>query len=547
MSTSDGSTAITIENINTSDVVYQWGDGGFAVGVLLMGRLHGISGQVVDGVQNLETTIDTVEMQAGTVATLVLRVACSQSAAPRLFEDAVGLPDERDLLAHRLALWGSEVPCLGSPDLPDATYPTVNAPTREYGTLHTFFDPDAWSAAVALAYSGIDILQRRARNIVERAIDNIRPDGLIPHHFDGSWPEYVAISGSPQPGPNLFVIEAATDIACATGDLAWLRQMWGKGIRSAAIWLLTQLDETRGLLNVVGALWVDVFRRSGFTLDTNAMAVRTFSRAAEVARVLADPLADRLEGAANSIRENIGALWAKDHFVTSRSPDWSQVDDHEDAENYLAIATGAASPEQGSRIVDHFDSALRMHPEGRGTLVSLRRYESEDCYLGNVGDSDIAMARLWWADLLARRAMGDTESFRQLFTPVRDDLVDNVWMRERYSSTGVPVRADGYHEYPDLIDFLLREGVYGLSIDMASVRIRPMRPGPFDVHWGKIRLVHSEQRVYLSLADELERSVVVYGLKANACYRSEHGVTYADQHGMLQTTIRGNLDLQLDT
>ncbi len=514
------SRVVQLDEAASSVTISRWSPRSFTLSVVVAGAIVDRSRRVSEGFWDPVERVRPTSLQPGETREVVLRILDASEPAPRLFEDAVDYSDPRDLRAHRLALWASEVPCLGSLEHRGSTYPTSYAPERAYGTLHTFFDPDAWSASTALAFSGVPFLQREARMIVERSVGGIRPDGLVPHHFDGEEPLYLAISGSPQPGPNMFLIEAAIEIACATGDLEWFTNIWTGGLRRAAEWLLQQRDSDTGLLRVTGALWADTFRRAGITLDTNAMALRTFRRAAGAARIAGDDISDRLATAADAVKAGFGALWAvsDDHFVTSIAPDGTVLDDHVDTENYLAIATGGATAEQAGRIVELFDNHPLTHPGGRGTYVSLRPYTAADCYGGNVGDSDIAMGRLWWADLLARRAMGDAAAFRALFEPVRGDLLDRVWLRERYAEDGSLVRPDGYHEYPDLADNLLREGMCGLDLDLTSVAITPMRDEPFHARWGTIAISHSPERVSLSLADDLTRSVRVAGLVPGARY-----------------------------
>lgn len=520
--------------------VAEWTSEGFRVHFVLAGTAIARDA-VADGAWEAADAVSAERLAEGEARTLALRLTQSTGPVPALFEDAVAFADPLDLHTHRVALWGSQVPALDTLEFAGATYPTLHVPKRAYGDLHTFFDPDAWSSSVAIAFSGIPYLQRQAEQIIERAIGSMRSDGLVPHHFEGEVPDYIAISGSPQPGPNLFVIEAAIDIACATGNITWFRDQWDQGLRRALEWLLDSIDQPSGLLDVVGALWVDVFRRAGLTLDTNAMAVRTFARAADAARALGDPFAERLDAARESVRTGLSVLWSEDHFVTSIDAEDGSIDDHLDTENYLAIAAGATTPEQAEKIVALFDASPLTHPNGRGTFVSLRPYEAEDCYLGNTGDSDVAMARHWWADLLARRVLGDDETFRALFEPVRKDMLELLWMTERYSVDGVMVRAEGYHEYPDLLDYLLREGLYGLSLNLGSVLIAPMRPGPLAARWGAVSYRYSRNEVRLSLPDDLDRVVVIRGLVPGASYEVDDGTVVADATGELRTRMRREL------
>ncbi len=59
---------------------------------------------------------------------------------------------------------------------------------------------------------------------------------------------------------------------------------------------------------------------------------------------------------------------------------------------------------------------VHTHPGGRGTWVSERRYEKEDCYGDNDGDSDTAMARIWSAGMATHVRLGD-QHIRSCPTP----------------------------------------------------------------------------------------------------------------------------------
>lgn len=512
----------------------EWGGPGAGVWLVGAGESAAPREGETDGEFSLEQALRPERLAAGEERTVVFRVTEGDAAVTEPEPGAFDLPTEADRLAHSLALWGSVVPSLGSLEIRGSAYPTINLPERTYGPRHTFFDPDAWNPCGSLSYSGVPELVAEARDTIELALAHITDDGLVPHHFEGEEPTYVAISGSPQPGPNLFMLEAAIDHACATGDLAWLASAWERGLRRATAWLLNQLDPEVGLLHVVGALWVDVFRRAGFTLDTNAMAVRTFARVAELAELAGDELAPALRSASETIRHNLQTLWAGDHFVTSRGRGDEADDDHVDIENYLAVAVGATTPEQTAKVFELFDGSPLTHPGGRGTWVSLRRYDEEDCYLGNTGDSETAMARLLWADLLARRAVGDREGFMRLYENVRGDLLRLVWMNERYSADGEMIRAPGYHEYPAVVDAMLRWGVYGLSLDLLAVEVKPMIEGPFAVRLGEVSVEHSPQRVRLAAPGEHVRAVSVHGLPPTTAYRWDGGLVTTDADGVLR-------------
>ncbi len=454
-----------------------------------------------------------------------------------------------DARTHYTALYATVLGCVGSYDIAGSSYPTLALPERSYGDRHTFFDPDAWSVVEALSFSGDPYLEREARKILDRAFAGITDAGQIPHHFDREIPTYVAISGAPQTGPNLFWCLAALDYVCATGDDDWLRSVWAEGIVSSITWVVEHLDSDRGLLCVAGPLWVDVFRRKGFTLDTNAMAVHVLDRVSQAARYLGElGVAESLDTTARTITEGLEALWdGNDHYVTSRGRDWDRIEDKVDAENYLMVAFGLVDEARGARILERMDSGPHAHPGGKGTWVSERYYGAEDCYLENEGDSSCAMARLWWGDLRARQATGDRATFGELYEAVRADLHANTWMSERYDSQGQMVRAPGYHEYPATLDMALREGYYGVLLGLAVVEVKPMRTGPFGFRLGRTSLFHSTQRVELQVPGRGVRRFRIGGLLPGREYAGPGGsVTLAGQTGCVEVTGEAGTPLVLE-
>ena len=47
--------------------------------------------------------------------------------------------------------------------------------------------------------------------------------GQLPHHFVGTTPTFLALSGATQTGPNTFWTKAALQYARNSGNLAWLK------------------------------------------------------------------------------------------------------------------------------------------------------------------------------------------------------------------------------------------------------------------------------------------------------------------------------------
>ncbi|CAN5347937.1 hypothetical protein BH11ACT4_BH11ACT4_16300 [soil metagenome] len=442
-----------------------------------------------------------------------------------------------DAQTHFTAAYATSATTLGGYLITGSAYPTIAMPDRTYWSLHTFFDPDAWSTVGCLASSGDPYLEQEAKRVLDRALDGITESGQIPHHFDGERPIYVAISGAAQTGPNLFLCLAALDYTTATGDVEWFRGAWERGLRRAIEWVTEFYDPARQLLCVIGPLWVDVFRREGYTFDTNATAVYVLERMADAARYLDLPeVGAEFERVSAGIREGIEALWSEDHFVTARSADWEQIHDMVDSDGYLAPAFGLTVGQRSHDLLARLDRVPNMHPGGRGTWVSEVFYGPDHCYGGNTGDSATAMGRLWWADLLARQSVGDRATFAALYEAVRDDQRAYTWMRERYGAEGTMIRATGYHEYPEILDKMLREGYYGLTMTLQRVTINPMLEIPYSFSTGRVRLAHSAEHVELTVPGDGLRRFEIGGLTAMSSYSTPEGVATADAQGFVRFT-----------
>lgn len=228
----------------------------------------------------------------------------------------MGTAHRDDRLTHALALWGGSVASLDSLEIRGAVYPTLHFPFRQYGRLHTFFDPDAWSVCAVLSYSGVPELEAEARDVIELSLAHLTPDGLVPHHFDGIEP---------------------------------------------------------------------------------------------------------------------------------------------------------------------------------------------------------------------RQRIGDRERFVELFEAVRGDLLRLIWLRERYDAAGELTRAPGYHEYPDITDMVLREGIYGVTLDPLALTVNPMTREPFAVRFGRVRVVHSPEHVHLRAPGDHVRAGTVHGLTPCATYAAPGAAAVADE------------------
>jgi len=454
----------------------------------------------------------------------------------------------RDSAAYFTAVYGSAAGVLGSYTEPGSAYPTLAFPDRPYGDAFDFFDPDAWSTVTALSYSGDPLLQKEARRILERSEAALRPDGQMPHHFEGGKPTYVSIAKSSQTGPNIFWVIAASEYAAGTGNEAWLRNHYGH-LRLATDWVLAKYDPAHKLLRADGPLFIDVFRRSGYALDTNVAALYLLERMTEVAEFCGDPeSAERYRSLRRDLLQGIqNELWdGKDHFITQKNLDGSLRDLVDYDSNFAALAFGVLDSANAAKLLHRLDAGPHTHPGGRGTWVSERRYEKDDCYGGNDGDSDTAMARIWWLDMAARVRMADRSTFDALLETLESDLLREVWMPERYDDTGQPAHNNYYHEYPDVITMVLRELRFGVHVGMREVTIDPFGRANFTLRLGDLRVTYSSAALSVMVPGASDRSLTIRGLRAHTHYEVSDGRrVVTDAEGTLRCRIRAGKLIQI--
>jgi hypothetical protein len=440
-----------------------------------------------------------------------------------------------DLRVLLTGIYAGAAACLGGAEIEGSAYPTMRLPLRPYGELHTFFDIDAYFTVATLCLSGDPILEAEARRIIQRAARHQKPDGQIPHHFDRDEPVWVAISGAAQPGPNLFWLIALHDYYCQTGDAGFLQKHHPALLRAVA-WLEKCHDPQHKLIHADGPLWIDVFRKSGFTFDANVMAIHVLSRVAPLCGLCGDPSAQaRITNLVENLRECIEALWEKDHFITSIGRDGSRCD-MVDSDNYAAVAFGLIRDRQrAGQLVRFMDAVPHMHPGGKATWVSGRYYDEAKCYHGNVGDSACAMARLFWIDMKARHHLGDRESFLCYFQRVRQDLLDRTWMCERYDMNGDMIRADGYAEYPEILALLVREAWHGIDLGADNVTVNPLKPGEWTYANPRMEIVYGPSELSLRVPGHGVRTFRIAGLARLKSYRLDGGACVrSDAHGVLE-------------
>lgn len=437
----------------------------------------------------------------------------------------------RDLGTFYTAIYGSAAGVLGSFTHEGSAYPTLATPKYPYGNLFTFFDPDSWSTVNTLSFSGNPYLQEQARRIVELAAAHIN-HGQVPHHFIDGTPTYIAISRATQTGPNIFWVLAAIDYANATGNESWLREHYQQ-MKAATDWVLDCYDPDRKLVKVGGPLFIDVFIRQGYTLDSNAMLLHLLPEMAAVAEFCGDDAtATRYTQLAGAIKEGLNTgLWdGHDHYLTQRNADWSTRDMVDYDGNYAAVAFGAADIEQAAAILRRLDSGPNTHPGNRGTWVSERYYGPEDCFGGNTGDSATAMARIWWLDLAARRSTDDVTNFYRYFRPIQNDLLEYTWLTERYNAEGKSIRAPYYHEYPEITAMVLREMIYGIDIKIDRVQIKPFGIHSFHYQMGDTDISYNQDAVSLHIPGQSERTYQICGLIPESRYALSTGKVIVTDH-----------------
>lgn len=453
----------------------------------------------------------------------------------------------RDLRTFYTAIYGSAAGVLGSFTHDGSAYPTLATPKRPYGNLYTFFDPDSWSTVNTLSFSGNVYLQDQARRILEIAENHLN-HGQVPHHFIDGTPTYIAISRATQTGPNIFWVLAAIDYANATGDESWLRAHYPQ-LKAATTWVLDCYDPARKLVKVGGPLFIDVFIRQGYTLDSNAMLLHLLPEMSAVAEFCGDATtAARYSNLAGAIKEGLNSgLWdGHDHYITQRNPDWSTRDMVDYDGNYAAVAFGAADKEQAAAIMRRLDAGPHTHPGNRGTWTSEKYYGPQDCFGGNTGDSATAMARIWWLDLAARRATGDVTNFYKFFRPIQDDLLDHTWLTERYNDQGQSIRARYYHEYPEITAMVLREMVYGIDIKINRIQINPFGIRSFHYQMGDFDVSYDQNRVSLYIPGHHERTYEICGLFPDTRYVLSSGeVVMTDHDGTATFTAHAGVMVTL--
>lgn len=80
------------------------------------------------------------------------------------------------------------------------------------------------------------------------------------------------------------------------------------------------------------------------------------------------------------------------------------------------------------------------------------------------------MARIGWFDALSRKRLGQSDMFQcTLLNPIRDDLINYLWLNERYNCKGVRSRGYGFMFYPAMVAMMTREVCFFPSTSLGCV------------------------------------------------------------------------------
>eukprot|EP00981_Chlorochromonas_danica_P009789 scaffold2822_cov192-Ochromonas_danica.AAC.2 len=363
---------------------------------------------------------------------------------------------------------------------------------------------------------------------------NLSRWGQIMHHFIALQPTYSSIAGSEQLGPNIFW--SLTVLRYLQHPLV-SRQGQGEEsfLRRILPYLNLSLQYVLSFLHVIphtsvermgvpkamyqqdltvalapGPLWIDVLVREFVASDSQAMVIYYLDTLASFYRSLDGQRygssCQELENLAADLRHSMNALlWREDHYVTQYNPSDGSVRDFVDYDsNLIAITAGVPQTSaQAESILERIDRNSKAHV--RATWCSELPYSGDacDCYIvgGSVcGDSVVTLARIGYMDALARKKLGGYDSFIQdtLLQPLQDDLLQYVWLYERYNETGQQVRTPFYFEYPSLVVMLLREVVYGIHVNWTDFSIDPLL-AHYHLRTSGMEVVYGVEEVSVSL------------------------------------------------
>ena len=422
---------------------------------------------------------------------------------------------------------------------------TIATPIRGYEGGYNFFDPDNNIALSAVMFSTDADLIEETRKVIERSGSYLLDNGQLPHHFNDLIPTYQALSGAVQTGPNLFWVLTCLTYAKITQDMAWLKG-YIQTIYKAADYLveliveggtIPGLGKFDAMLNSPGALMIDVFIRTNYTSDSNAMVVSLFEELSMAATAIGDTVnATKYTTLAGKISKSMQEfLWAEktnDHYLTQVNPDGTTRDFVDYDANLMAIAAGIADTDDRSlNILNRIDKG--RCPTAH-TFVSEKYYGRDDCWHQNIGDSWCGMGRIAWFDALSRKRVAQQLYPSQpligkaqlahfndvLQKPLRDQVLKTTWMHERYYCNGTQQlnRTMYYFEYPSVQAILTHRIKYGIELGLTTHTIAPFGKTDFVYNVGSIFVKYSQGLVALRLPGTGERNFVIHGMSPSAEY-----------------------------
>jgi hypothetical protein len=424
--------------------------------------------------------------------------------------------------------------------------------------------------------------------------DSTSRSGQLMHHFIDLVPTYESIAGSEQLGPNIFWTMTVLKYLSLTQDNNFAMEIF-PFIDLSCKYILSFIDNEIYMINAPGPLWIDVLIREQYTSDSNTMIIPFLDEMIQfysyidrlstvTTKVLSSPTIPfkdfvmELQDLRFRIIESVNKyLWisnipsspksqvnnTNDHFVTQLDTNLQSYRDFIDYDsNLMTIAFGIVTEtSQIERILKRVDSGPFTHI--RATWCSEIPYsgDADDCYIvgGSVcGDSVVTLARIGYIDAIARKVVGDLNTYQNLLLlPLQKDLISDVWLYERYDANGQQIRTSYYFEYPSLIAMMIREISYGIEVKLNEVIIHPfVMKSSFSYNIGNNFYVsfpnsnsikiQNRQLLNQSNAFLVEKMIKVFGLIAtasyevsNSCDESVSTVTKTtDMNGLLQFSMK---------
>ncbi|MGA3245812.1 MAG: hypothetical protein ABSE41_14440 [Bacteroidota bacterium] len=261
-------------------------------------------------------------------------------------------------------------------------------------------------------------------------------------------------------------------------------------------WLLEQLSSINLAADYLDSLTTDqgAVRGAGYYVErpariesdgvTQCHAVDALRRVAALNRIAGngaaalryDRLADRIQ------RHFVTRFWVNDHFAEYLHPQRGLIASHGLTDvDWVAIATGLATPEQQAILWPQLKDEKRFHYGGMPTGISTRpeTYEAWEFTFADRYDL-AAMGRVWYLEAWARARMGDAQGLLDGLRKVSQVGRENGYSwHERYQPDSIGgVRAAGpdtYCEYPANLIRIVQEFLMGVEMRLdGSIVLVPM-------------------------------------------------------------------------